>query len=160
MINPHRYQKIGDTKRDTPVDVLCSGYPGRHPLHSTLLDYKFLMSNSLSDYLSVYLPFCLIVFNYLAVYLSVDRILSHFSPHTLIQDLTFPPPLHLTEEFATYLRYTRQLDFFEAPNYDYMRRLFGDLMHKNLWEFDWKFDWENKFSVRLVLCFGGACVVV
>ncbi|VEL06729.1 unnamed protein product [Protopolystoma xenopodis] len=24
-----RYQKIGDTKRATPIDVLCQGYPGR-----------------------------------------------------------------------------------------------------------------------------------
>lgn len=23
-----RYQKIGDTKRATPIDVLCDGYPG------------------------------------------------------------------------------------------------------------------------------------
>jgi len=23
-----RYQKIGDAKRDTPVEVLCAGYPG------------------------------------------------------------------------------------------------------------------------------------
>lgn len=72
-----RYQKIGDTKRDTPVDVLCSGYP---------------------------------------------------------------------DEFAKYLRYTRQLDFFELPNYAYMRSLFADLMRNNSWEFDWRFDWENKFS--------------
>lgn len=72
-----RYQKIGDTKRDTPVDVLCAGYP---------------------------------------------------------------------DEFATYLRYTRGLDFFEAPNYDYMRRLFSDLMSSSGWEFDWRFDWENRFA--------------
>lgn len=24
-----RYQKIGDTKRATPIDVLCHGYPGK-----------------------------------------------------------------------------------------------------------------------------------
>lgn len=23
-----RYQKIGDTKRATPIEVLCDGYPG------------------------------------------------------------------------------------------------------------------------------------
>jgi len=23
-----RYQKIGDAKRDAPVDLLCAGYPG------------------------------------------------------------------------------------------------------------------------------------
>ncbi|ESN96586.1 hypothetical protein HELRODRAFT_67628 [Helobdella robusta] len=73
-----RYQKIGDTKRDTPVEVLCSGYP---------------------------------------------------------------------EEFATYLRYTRQLDFFEAPNYEYMRNLFADLMTSSGWTMDWHFDWESRFNV-------------
>ena len=27
-----RYQKIGETKRATPIEVLCEGYPGRWPL--------------------------------------------------------------------------------------------------------------------------------
>jgi len=26
-----RYQKIGETKRATPIEVLCEGYPGNHP---------------------------------------------------------------------------------------------------------------------------------
>lgn len=50
-----RYQKIGDTKRATPIEVLCESYP---------------------------------------------------------------------EELATYLRYVRRLDFFETPDYDYLRKLF------------------------------------
>lgn len=25
-----RYQKIGDTKRATPIEVLCDGYPGMY----------------------------------------------------------------------------------------------------------------------------------
>ena len=25
-----RYQKIGETKRATPIEVLCEGYPGKH----------------------------------------------------------------------------------------------------------------------------------
>ena len=70
-----RYQKIGDTKRATPIEVLCEGYP---------------------------------------------------------------------EEFAIYLRYARKLDFFEAPNYDYLRGLFTDLMRRNNWDNDWDFDWTSK----------------
>ena len=56
-----------------------------------------------------------------------------------------------SDEFATYLRYTRGLDFFEAPNYDYMRRLFSDLMSSSGWDFDWRFDWENRFAVSICL---------
>ncbi|XP_005100411.1 casein kinase I isoform X3 [Aplysia californica] len=70
-----RYQKIGDTKRATPVDVLCENFP---------------------------------------------------------------------EGFATYLRYVRKLDFFETPDYDYLRRLFTDLMEKMTYECDWQFDWVGR----------------
>lgn len=70
-----RYQKIGDTKRATPVDVLCENFP---------------------------------------------------------------------EGFATYLRYVRKLDFFETPDYDYLRRLFTDLMEKMTYECDQHFDWVGK----------------
>ncbi|XP_013385114.1 casein kinase I isoform X1 [Lingula anatina] len=70
-----RYQKIGDTKRATPIEVLCENFP---------------------------------------------------------------------EELATYLRYVRRLDFFETPDYDYLRKLFTDLMAKKGWECDWEFDWTGR----------------
>ncbi|CAL1540528.1 unnamed protein product [Lymnaea stagnalis] len=70
-----RYQKIGDTKRATPIEVLCENFP---------------------------------------------------------------------EELATYLRYVRKLDFFETPDYDYLRRLFTDLMDKMTYECDWQFDWVGR----------------
>ncbi|KAK3743121.1 hypothetical protein RRG08_063982 [Elysia crispata] len=70
-----RYQKIGDTKRATPIEVLCENFP---------------------------------------------------------------------EELATYLRYVRKLDFFETPDYDYLRRLFTDLMEKMSYECDWQFDWVGR----------------
>ncbi|KAI2667491.1 Casein kinase I isoform gamma-2 [Labeo rohita] len=57
-----RYQKIGDTKRATPIEVLCESFP---------------------------------------------------------------------EEMATYLRYVRRLDFFERPDYEYLRKLFTDLFDRN-----------------------------
>lgn len=49
-----------------------------------------------------------------------------------------------SEELATYLRYVRKLDFFETPDYDYLRRLFTDLMEKMSYECDWQFDWVGR----------------
>ncbi|XP_018010330.1 casein kinase I isoform X2 [Hyalella azteca] len=70
-----RYQKIGDTKRATPVEVLCENYP---------------------------------------------------------------------EEFATYLHYVRRLDFFETPDYNYLRKLFQDLFERRGFTADGEFDWTGK----------------
>ncbi|XP_065512174.1 casein kinase I isoform X5 [Caloenas nicobarica] len=70
-----RYQKIGDTKRTTPVEVLCENFP---------------------------------------------------------------------EEMATYLRYVRRLDFFEKPDYDYLRKLFTDLLDRKGYMFDYEYDWIGK----------------
>ncbi|XP_055850127.1 casein kinase I isoform X25 [Episyrphus balteatus] len=70
-----RYQKIGDTKRATPIEALCDGHP---------------------------------------------------------------------EEFATYLRYVRRLDFFETPDYDFLRRLFQDLFERKGYVDDGEFDWTGK----------------
>lgn len=70
-----RYQKIGDTKRATPIEVLCENFP---------------------------------------------------------------------EELATYLRYVRRLDFFENPDYDYLRKLFQDLFDRKGYVDDGEFDWTGK----------------
>ncbi|KAK6309040.1 casein kinase I-like isoform X1 [Coregonus clupeaformis] len=70
-----RYQKIGDTKRTTPIEVLCESFP---------------------------------------------------------------------EEMATYLRYVRRLDFFEKPDYDYLRKLFTELFDRNGYVFDYEYDWVGK----------------
>ncbi|XP_055688706.1 casein kinase I isoform X10 [Lutzomyia longipalpis] len=70
-----RYQKIGDTKRATPIEVLCDCHP---------------------------------------------------------------------EEFATYLRYVRRLDFFETPDYDYLRKMFQELFDRKGYEDDGEFDWTGK----------------
>lgn len=74
-----RYQKIGDTKRNTPIEILCDGHP---------------------------------------------------------------------EEMATYLRYVRRLDFFETPDYEYLRNLFNDLYEKRGFVNDEEFDWTGKTMVR------------
>ncbi|XKL63992.1 hypothetical protein PGB90_006356 [Kerria lacca] len=70
-----RYQKIGDTKRATPIEVLCDGHP---------------------------------------------------------------------EEMATYLRYVRRLDFFETPDYEYLRKLFQGLFDKCGFINDSEFDWTGR----------------
>ncbi|MBN3288073.1 KC1G3 kinase, partial [Polyodon spathula] len=70
-----RYQKIGDTKRSTPIEVLCENFP---------------------------------------------------------------------EEMSTYLRYVRRLDFFEKPDYDYLRKLFTDLLDQRGFMFDYEYDWVGK----------------
>ncbi|CAF0969018.1 unnamed protein product [Rotaria sordida] len=72
-----RYQKIGDTKRATHIDVLCQSQP---------------------------------------------------------------------EEFAKYLKYVRNLDFFETPNYEYLRKLFKDLMDARNYACDYNFDWVEKMQ--------------
>ncbi|XP_068693434.1 casein kinase I-like [Montipora capricornis] len=70
-----RYQKIGDTKRATPIEVLCENHP---------------------------------------------------------------------DELATYLRYVRRLDFFETPDYEYLRKLFKDLFDRKGYIEDGEFDWTHK----------------
>ncbi|XP_067090285.1 casein kinase I-like isoform X2 [Osmerus mordax] len=70
-----RYQKIGDTKRNTPIEVLCDNFP---------------------------------------------------------------------EEMSTYLRYVRRLDFFEKPDYEYLRTLFTELFERKGYTFDYTYDWVGK----------------
>ncbi|XP_067871478.1 casein kinase I-like isoform X2 [Heterodontus francisci] len=70
-----RYQKIGDTKRNTPIEVLCENFP---------------------------------------------------------------------EEMATYLRYVRRLDFFEKPDYQYLRTLLTDLFESKGYAFDYAYDWVGR----------------
>lgn len=48
---------------------------------------------------------------------------------------------------ATYLRYVRRLDFFETPDYDYLRKLFQDLFERKGYVDDGEFDWTGKTMV-------------
>ena len=48
------------------------------------------------------------------------------------------------QEFSTYMKYTRMLDFFETPDYTYLRSLFSSLMEKKHFANDRVFDWSNK----------------
>jgi len=53
---------------------------------------------------------------------------------------------------ATYMRYVRRLDFFEKPDYDYLRKLFTDLFDRNGYVFDYEYDWVGKPLVSLNGC--------
>lgn len=43
-----------------------------------------------------------------------------------------------------YLRYVRRLDFFEKPDYSYLRKLFQDLFDRKGYQDDGVFDWTGK----------------
>lgn len=58
------------------------------------------------------------------------------------------------EEMATYLRYVRRLDFFEKPDYEYLRTLFTELFERKGYTFDYTYDWIGRqivSSTRLLL---------
>lgn len=48
------------------------------------------------------------------------------------------------DEFATYLRYVRRLDFFETPDYEYLRNLFIKLFEREGHKNDGIYDWTEK----------------
>jgi len=54
------------------------------------------------------------------------------------------------EEFAIYLRYVRRLDFFETPDYNYLRKLFEDLFQRENYVDDGEFDWSVKHDEMIV----------
>lgn len=74
-----RYQMIGDTKRQTPIEVLCEKFPA---------------------------------------------------------------------EVATYLRYCRTLDFFQTPDYNYLRQLFWDIFERSGYKDDGIYDWTRQAPAR------------
>ena len=43
-----------------------------------------------------------------------------------------------------YLTYCRNLKFEEKPDYNYLRKVFKDLMYRNNFENDYNYDWVAK----------------
>ncbi|EGO53985.1 hypothetical protein NEUTE1DRAFT_86990 [Neurospora tetrasperma FGSC 2508] len=50
----------------------------------------------------------------------------------------------LPKEFATYINYTRSLDFDDKPDYSYLRRIFSRLFRAKGFKYDYIFDWTEK----------------
>ncbi|KZT36075.1 casein kinase 1, epsilon, partial [Sistotremastrum suecicum HHB10207 ss-3] len=50
------------------------------------------------------------------------------------------------EEFLTYLRYCRSLEFASTPDYHMLRGLFGQIMEKEGWQYDGLFDWSPNIT--------------
>ena len=120
-----RYQKIGETKRATPIEVLCEGYPGTCRPNATLFSCSY----------SAFFANVVISFVSLVLCLPLDP-----APYLIVGDA-------VTEEFATYLRYVRRLDFFERPDYNYLRKIFRDLFDRMGYVDDNEFDWTGKTMV-------------
>jgi len=47
----------------------------------------------------------------------------------------------LPPKFKEYLNYVKNLEFEQEPNYDFMRKLFLDVLYKNNFTNDLKFSW-------------------
>lgn len=47
------------------------------------------------------------------------------------------------------MRYVRRLDFFETPDYDYLRKTFQDLFERKGYVDDGEFDWTGKTMVNI-----------
>ena len=48
------------------------------------------------------------------------------------------------------MRYVRRLDFFETPDYNYLRKLFQDLYDRKGYAHDSEFDWTGKQLVSII----------
>ena len=129
--NKQKYEKIGEKKRQIPISELCNGFPG------TELPPRDLQGASRCTGLCTWNPDVFVVFVWLAP--------------------PFPcrlPGRGHTEEFAKYLSYARHLKFEEQPDYDYLIKLFTNVMKKQHLVNDQVYDWMTLEGKVRFLWFG------
>ena len=47
------------------------------------------------------------------------------------------------KEFCEYIKYIKQLEYEEEPNYHFLRNLFNNILNENRFKFDYFYDWDN-----------------
>lgn len=52
------------------------------------------------------------------------------------------------DEFSDYIHYSRNLEFEQDPDYNYLRSLFKNVMEKNSYSYDYEFDWIKKLNLN------------
>ena len=67
-------------------------------------------------------------------YYKIKKIKAETTPEQLCQEL---PP-----QFEEYISYTRNLEYAEDPDYNYLRNLFLEVLKNFNWEFDYFYDWD------------------
>ena len=68
-------------------------------------------------------------------YYKIKQIKKQTTPEQLCVGL---PP-----QFEEYIKYTRNLEYEEDPNYDYLKELFLSVLKNYNWEFDYYYDWDQ-----------------
>jgi hypothetical protein len=54
------------------------------------------------------------------------------------------------DEFTEYINYTRNLDFEQEPDYEYLRGLFKQVMTKYNFVNDFDYDWSKKYGIHTI----------
>ena len=68
-------------------------------------------------------------------YYKIKQIKNQTTPEELCEGL---PP-----QFEEYIKYTRNLEYEQDPDYNYLRNLFLSVLKKYNWEFDYYYDWDQ-----------------